>query len=167
LWKLTEGQNGQLETHRVVLERSEEEHAITQDAPDENVCNNAWNQVRRVLVHRNSTDPVKGDKVPGQWSTDRADVNEARRGAMAEVGKRKVGEVDYKEQLSEPEVRAHPEMNEAKKEEVVGNVVTSNIPRSSHVNAIRGVERPRVYELENEEDESIRTWSAWSKVFRL
>lgn len=33
---------------------------------------------------------------------------------MAEVGRRQVEEIDDEEKLGEPEVRAHPEMDEAK-----------------------------------------------------
>jgi len=83
-----ESQNGKLKANCVVLERSKEESSITEDTPDEDISYDTRDQVLGVLVHGNSTDPIKGHEIPGQWSADRADVNETGRGAVTEVRQR-------------------------------------------------------------------------------
>lgn len=64
-------------------------------------------------MHSNSADPVKGYEVPGQRSADSANVDEAGRGTVAEVREGQIGKVDDKQELSEPEVRAYPEVDKS------------------------------------------------------
>ena len=52
-------------------------------------------------------------------------------------------------------MRAHPEVDEAEEEQVVGDVVATYVASSCDVSAVGGVERPRVDELEDEEGESV------------
>lgn len=67
-------------------------------------------------IERHGADPVQRDEVPRQRARDRADVDGARGGAVAEVGEAEVEEVDDEQQLGDPEVRAHPEVDEAEEE---------------------------------------------------
>lgn len=106
-----------------------------------------------VAVNGDGTYPVQGGKIPGQRTTHRADVNEARCSAMAEIGSGKVEEVDDDEQLGEPEVAAHPEMHEAEEEEVVGDEVAADVCGSGGEDSIGCVECVRVVELEDEEND--------------
>ena len=108
-----------------------------------------------MLVDSNSANPVKGDEVPGKRSADSSNVDEAGRSAVAEVCQGQIGEVDHEEQLGKPEVRAHPEVDKAEEEQVVGNVVAAYVASGGDVSAVRRVERPRVDELKDEEGESV------------
>jgi hypothetical protein len=103
-------------------------------------------------VERHGADPVQRDEVPGQRTRDRADVDGARGGAVAEVRKAEVEEVDDEQQLGEPEVRAHPEVDEAEEEQVGGDVVGADVGGGEEVGLVCGPEGVGVDELEGEED---------------
>lgn len=78
-------------------------------------------------MQRHGADPVQGDEVPGQRAGDGPHVDGARGGAVAEVGEAEVEEVDDEQQLGEPEVRAHPEVDEAEEKQVRGDVVRADV----------------------------------------
>lgn len=108
-----------------------------------------------MLVDSNSANPVKGDEVPSQRSADSSNVDETGSSAVAEVCQGQIGEVDHEEQLGKPEVRAHPEVDEAEEEQIVGDVVAAYVASGGDVSAVGGVERPCVDELKDEEGESV------------
>ena len=112
--KLTESQHAQRKPHRVVLIRRQEEDTVPQPPPDEHVSHDPPREVR--AVQRHGADPVQGDEVPGQRAGDGAHVDGARGGAVAEVGEAEVEEVDDEQQLGEPEVGTHPEVDEAEQQ---------------------------------------------------
>lgn len=92
-----ESKNRELKANGVVLECSEEEQAISQNAPDEDVRNNARDQILGMLVDSNSANPVKRDEVPGQRSANSSNVNETGGSAVAEVCQGQIGKVDHEE----------------------------------------------------------------------
>lgn len=151
--QLTKRQRAQRKPNRIVLIGREEEDAVAQPAPDEHIRHNASNNM--VGMHSHSTRPVQGDEVPGQRTANSADVDEARRGRVAEVGKRQIEEIDYEQQLSEPKVRAHPQMDEAEEEEVVRDKVGADVGGGGDVDGVGGVEGVGVDELQDEEDEPV------------
>ena len=147
---LTESKVRQSESHRVVLERHQEESSIRQDPPDENITHDpSW---KRICMHRAGTNPVQRDKVPGQRTCYGAHVDGTRRGAVAEVGEGEVEEVDDDEQLGEPEVGADPEVDEAEEEEVGGDVVGSDVGGGGNVDGVARVEGVGVDELEEHDE---------------
>ena len=95
-------------------------------------------------MERNSTNPVQGNEVPRQRSRNGADVDSARGGAVAEVCKAQVEEVDDEQQLGDPEVAAHPQVDEAEEEKVGCNVVGADVGSGNQICLVRGPERPCV-----------------------
>ncbi|KAJ8106087.1 hypothetical protein OPT61_g9774 [Boeremia exigua] len=128
--------------NRVVLVRRKEEHAVAQPAPDEHVRHNTAHEMGRVESH--SADPVQGDEVPSQRARNRADVDGARGGRVAEVRKAQVEEVDDEQQLGEPEVAAHPQVDEAEEQQVGGDVVRADVCGGDEVGLVRRPEGPGV-----------------------
>jgi hypothetical protein len=148
--ELTESQHAQRKPHRIILIRRQEENSIPEPAPDKHVRHDPSHEVR--AVERNGADPVQSDEVPGQRAGNRADVDGARGGAVAEVGEAEVEEVDDEQQLREPEVRAHPEVDEAEQQEIGGDVVGADVGGGEEVGLVCGPEGVGVDELEGEED---------------
>lgn len=109
-----------------------------------------------VGVHGYGTAPVQRDEVPRKRAGHGANVDEARGRAVAEVGSREVGKVDDEEELGEPKVRAHPEMDESKEEKVVGDEVGADVCSRIDVVDVRGVESVGVEELKSEEDDPVQ-----------
>jgi len=60
-------QDAEIEAHGVVLVVNDEEHAVSQDRPDENIAENAGNEAFGV-VHHDRTIPVDSDKCPSEGS---------------------------------------------------------------------------------------------------
>jgi len=82
-------------------------------------------------------------------------VNKAGSGAVAEVGRGQIEEVDDEQQQGQPEVRAYPEVDEAEEEEVVRDEVGTDMGGGGDVNGVRGVEVVAVADLEDEKDDPI------------
>lgn len=112
-------------------------------------------------MHSTRTNPVQGDKVPCQGTRDGANVDGAGRGAVAEVGKGQVEEVDDDEELGEPEVRADPEVQEAEEEKVGRDIVGANVCGRADVDGVGRVKGPGVDELEEHDDDP--TFNNWSE----
>ena len=104
-------------------------------------------------MHGAGSHPVQRNKVPCQRAGDGTDVDRAWGGAVAEVGEGEVEEVDDDEQLGEPEVGAHPEVDEAEEEEVGGDVMGADVRGGGDVDGVAGVEGVGVDELEEEDED--------------
>lgn len=150
---LTESQHRQGEAHRVVLVRCEEEDAISNPTPDEHVRDDSTHEMCRVECH--SADPVERDEIPRQRARHSTDVDGARGGAVAEVGEAQVEEVDDEQQLGDPKVAAHPEMDEAEEQEIGRDVVRADVGGGDEVSLVRRPQRPGIDELEGEDDDPV------------
>lgn len=151
--QLTEGENRQGESDGVVLVSSEEEEPIAEPPPNKNVGEDPRSQVIR--VHGNGTDPVQGDKVPGERATHGADMDEAWGGAVAEIGEAQVEEIDDEEEFGQPVVVAYPQVNEAKEQKIICDEVAPDVGCCGDVDGVGGIEGIRVEELDDEEDNPV------------
>jgi hypothetical protein len=151
--RLTERKHRQRKTHGVVLIRSQEEHAVTEPAPDEDVGYNARSQVIRMKRH--STNPIQRDEIPRQRPTNSADVNQPRRGAMAKVQRGQIEEIQHKQELCKPKVTAHPQVHETEEQEVIGDEVASDVGGRANVHRVAHVQRVGVEELQDEEHDPV------------
>lgn len=147
--KLTERQHRQRKSHRIILIRRQEEYSIPEPSPDENISNNASNEMRRVKGDR--ANPIQRDEIPRQRPSNRANMNRPRRRAVAEVREAQIEEIDDQKQLGEPKVASHPEVDEAEEQEIGGYVVRAGVGSGDEVGAVTGPERPRINQLQNEE----------------
>jgi hypothetical protein len=143
--RLTECQDRQRKAHSVVLVRRQEEHSIPDPSPDEHIGNNAPNEMRR--VERNRANPIQRDEVPRQRASDSSNMDRARRGTVAEVREAQVEEVDDQQQLGEPEVRPHPEVDEAEEQQVGGDVVRADVRGCDQIRGVGGPQRIGVDQL--------------------
>ena len=114
--QLTECQDGQRKANGVVLVCSKEEHAVSKPTPDEHISHNPTHKMRR--MERDSTNPVQRGKVPRQRSRDSCNVDSAWGRRVAEIQEAQVEEVDDEQQFGDPEVVAHPEVDEAEEQQV-------------------------------------------------
>lgn len=69
-------------------------------------------------MERDSTNPVQCGKVPRQRSRDSCNVDSAWSRRVAEIQEAQVEEVDDEQQFGDPEVVAHPEVDEAEEQQV-------------------------------------------------
>ena len=97
----------QVQSHGVVLEHCQEEHAKQQERPDEHVCQDPCRQAMR--AHHCSSTPEERHEIPSQWSRNHRDVNKRGCGRVVEVEESQVEEVEHEHEFSRPEVRADPE----------------------------------------------------------
>jgi hypothetical protein len=122
---LTERKHRKRKTHSVVLVRRKEKHSISQPSPYEHIGDNPTHQMRR--VERYSAHPIQRNKVPSQRARNSTDMDCTRCSRVAEVRERQVEEVDHKEEFSEPEVAAHPEVDEAEEKQVGRDIVAADV----------------------------------------
>lgn len=160
---LTKRQHGQRKSNGIILIRSEEKQAVPCPSPDKHVGDNPSHEMRR--VHSHSADPVQRDEVPGQGTRNGADVDEARGGAVAEVGEAEIEEVDDEEEERQPVVRAHPQVDKAEEQQVGGDVVGADVGCSDEVGLVGGPEGVGVDKLEGEENdpEGLLVWGSGRK----
>lgn len=132
--ELTERQHAQRKPDRVVLVRRQEEDSIPQPPPDKHIRHDPPHDVG--AVQRHGANPVQRDEVPRQRASNRADVDGARCGAVAEVREAEVEEVDDEQQLGEPEVGAHPEVDEAEEKQIGRDVVGADVGGGEEVGLV-------------------------------
>lgn len=159
-----------------ILEGNEVESSIGEDAPDEDVADDAGCERVGVVVGEESacTDPVESDKGPRKREGKGRGVDEERGAWMAgmgvsrelsglgefgsknipEIADGQVEEVDHNQKERKPEVATGPQVDETEQEKVRGDVVRRNVSSSGEVNLGGGlVEGEKVVELENENDD--------------
>ena len=100
------------------LVSDDEEQAVDQNAPDEDVAKDAGHQAGGVRHHDGAV-PVHGNKGPGQRTRDDGLVDEARVADVAKVQRRQVDPVEDDHDLGPGEVASHKQHDEGKVEEVV------------------------------------------------
>lgn len=142
------------ESHGIVLVDGDEEQAIGKESPDENIAEDAGDQVVWVRNHQR-TIPVQSHKGPCQ--RDRADgrVDEARVCVVAEVQRRQVEEVEHQDDFSPVEVGLDEEQDEAEVEEVVHDEVASHAGGGMDDVGVAREEVADVASLEDEENDPI------------
>jgi len=82
-------------------------------------------------------------------------VDPARALAVAKVGKREVEEVDNEQELCEPKVTPHKEIDKAEQEQVVGDEVAANVCGKVDRRRAGRVQCIRVAELQRKENEPV------------
>ena len=90
-----------------------EEKAIDQNRPDEDVAKDTGYQGRR-MRHHDSSIPVDGNECPRQGPRHHGQVNETSIAGVSEVERGQVNEVEDNDYLGPGEVRAHEEHDEGK-----------------------------------------------------
>lgn len=149
--KLTKSENGECETHGVILESGKEKYAICKNTPDEDIPHNPCS--KSIAINQSSANPIKRHKIPCQRPRKRANVNQSRSSAVAEIRDAKIEEIDDDEQFGEPKVVPYPKVDEAEEEEIGGDVVSADVGCCGYVDCVCGVERPGVDQLEHEEND--------------
>ena len=136
------------------LVNDDEEHAIGQNRPDEDVPEDSRHQIVRV-GHHDRPVPVNSNKRPGQRTRRNWGVDEARRSVVAEVQRREIHKVEDEHDLGPGKVRANKEHDKSKVEQVVEDKVAANA--GSPVNRLlsTGEEVRDVAKLENEENDPV------------
>ena len=87
-------------------------------------------------MESDSANPVQGNKVPSQGTSNRANVDRSRCCGVAEVGKGQVEEVDDQEKLAQPEVGPDPEVDETEQQQVRCNIVGANVGSGRGVDSV-------------------------------
>lgn len=147
------GQDREVEAHGVVLVGNQEKEAVAEDGPDEDVCSDTSGE--GVSVDCCGANSEQSHIVESQRAGDNGNVDEAGGGRVTEVGSRQVEEVDDEQKQCQPEVRADPEHDHSKEQQVAGDEVRAHIGSSVNVNLIFGVKVPRVAELTNKQDDPV------------
>lgn len=106
-------------------------------------------------INGSSTDGEESDIVKGKWARDNRNVDETGSPGMTEVCRREVEEVYDKKKQAEPEVRADPEVDSPKEQQVVHDKVAANTCGCGHVGVIARVQMPGVAKLSNIEHDPV------------
>lgn len=141
-----------------ILEGNEVESSIGEDAPDEDVADDAGSERVGVVVGKEGacTDPVESDKGPRKREGKGRGVDEERGAWVAEIADGQVEEVDHNQKERKPEVATGPQVDETEQEKVGGDVVRRNVSSGGEVNLGGGlIEREEVVELENKNDDPV------------
>lgn len=129
----------------------DEEQAVCQNAPDEDVAKDASDEGLGIRNHDGSI-PVDGHESPGQWARHDWQVNESGVCVVAEVQRRQVDEVEDDDELRPAEQGPHEQHDERKVEQVVQNKVAADSAGRIDFLDIAGEEMRDVTTLENEQD---------------
>ena len=104
--KLTSREDGQFETHGVVLEGNQEQQPKYKNGPNDHVGQDArW---QAMCPHHRCAVPQNSDKCPRQRARHHGDMHEARGGRVAQVERRQIEEVHDERRLGNPEASVHP-----------------------------------------------------------
>jgi len=117
------GEDAEGEAHGVVLVDCDEEAAVNQNGPDEDVSEDSSDQVVRSVDHDGSV-PVDGDEVPSQGCGDYGPVDESGIRVMSEVQRRQIEEVGDDHDFSDDEEATDKQHNEGELQQVVEDKVT-------------------------------------------
>lgn len=148
------GEHAQVETHGVVLVHNNEEQAISQDRPDEDVAKDSGNE-RLGVGHHDGAVPVDGNKVPCERAGYDSLVDEASVGRVAEVERGQVEEVDNDQNLGPSKVASHEEHDESEMEQVVEDEVASHGASSVQLLDVAGEQVEDVATLQDEQHNPI------------
>ena len=144
-------ENAEGEAHGVILVDANEEQAIAQDGPDEDITKDTGSQISRVGYHQGAV-PVNGNKGPCQGCRDDGGMDEARVRVVAEIEGAQVDKVDDEQELCPDEVGADEEHDKGEMEEVVEDKVATDAGGGVDVVGVLGEEVGDVAELQDEED---------------
>jgi hypothetical protein len=147
-------EHGEPDAHGVVLVDDEEEGAVDEDRPDEDVGKDACDQ-RVGAVHHDGAVPVDGHECPGQRARDGGCVDETRIRVVAEVERGQVKEVDDQDELGPAKVRADEEHDEGEVQQVVQDEVAANRGGGIDLDRVLGEEIGDVADLKYEENDPI------------
>lgn len=114
---LTERQNGQLESHSIILESQQEEGSQDENSPDDDVGQDSCGE-SACMYHRR-TIPKDGHICPRQRSGHDGNVDKAWIGRMAEIQRGQIEEIDNQEDLALPKEATDPQHDETECEEVI------------------------------------------------